>query len=230
MEGCAEYVGTWLGLSKGGFVTALINTNLRQEVLVHSIQAAGCKAVIFGSELKDGITCNLLVFFFFFYCAANSTLNDTIIFQNLFLILQRSRKLEKKYQNWSCINGRNTKSPFSKEPSISCLSPRPWSLMHVWPIWLSAVREINSFIFTHRALPVCLKQLSSTISGELKLHSIRNQRLAINIKVEGIFMIFCYNVFAKEKNLFSFERMRSENFAFKNRIIFSFVLVPVWLY
>ncbi|XP_043270087.1 long-chain fatty acid transport protein 4-like [Venturia canescens] len=55
MEGCAEYVGTWLGLSKSGFVTALINTNLRQEVLVHSIRAAGCKAVIFGSELKDAI-------------------------------------------------------------------------------------------------------------------------------------------------------------------------------
>ena len=54
MEGCAEYVGTWLGLSKGGFVTALVNTNLRQEVLVHSIRSAGCKAVIFGSELKDG--------------------------------------------------------------------------------------------------------------------------------------------------------------------------------
>ncbi|EFN85194.1 Long-chain fatty acid transport protein 1 [Harpegnathos saltator] len=55
MEGRPEYVGTWLGLSKAGFVAALVNTNLRQETLLHSINAAGCKAVIFGSELTDAI-------------------------------------------------------------------------------------------------------------------------------------------------------------------------------
>lgn len=49
-----EYVGIWLGLSKAGFVTALINTNLRKDVLIHSIKAAGCKAIVFGSEFKDG--------------------------------------------------------------------------------------------------------------------------------------------------------------------------------
>ncbi|XP_014299292.1 long-chain fatty acid transport protein 4 [Microplitis demolitor] len=50
-----EYVGIWLGLSKAGFVTALINTNLRKDVLIHSIKAAGCKAIVFGSEFKDAI-------------------------------------------------------------------------------------------------------------------------------------------------------------------------------
>ncbi|XP_032687154.1 long-chain fatty acid transport protein 4 isoform X2 [Odontomachus brunneus] len=55
MESRPEYVGTWLGLSKAGFVAALVNTNLRHETLLHSINAAGCKAVIFGSELKDAI-------------------------------------------------------------------------------------------------------------------------------------------------------------------------------
>lgn len=54
MESRPEYVGTWLGLSKAGFVGALINTNLRQDVLVHSMKAANCKAVIFGSEFKEG--------------------------------------------------------------------------------------------------------------------------------------------------------------------------------
>lgn len=54
MEGRPEYIGTWLGLSKAGFVGALINTNLRQEVLIHSIKTANCKTLIFGSELKDG--------------------------------------------------------------------------------------------------------------------------------------------------------------------------------
>ncbi|XP_015172878.1 PREDICTED: long-chain fatty acid transport protein 4-like [Polistes dominula] len=55
MEGRPEYIGTWLGLSKVGFVGALINTNLRQEVLIHSIKTANCKALIFGSELKDAV-------------------------------------------------------------------------------------------------------------------------------------------------------------------------------
>ncbi|XP_043252621.1 long-chain fatty acid transport protein 4 [Colletes gigas] len=55
MDSCPEYVGTWLGLSKAGFVGALINTNLRHDVLVHSMKAANCKAVIFGSEFKEAI-------------------------------------------------------------------------------------------------------------------------------------------------------------------------------
>ncbi|XP_018407359.1 PREDICTED: long-chain fatty acid transport protein 4-like [Cyphomyrmex costatus] len=55
MENRPEYIATWLGLSKANFVAALINTNLRRDVLLHSINAAGCKAVIFGSELKDAI-------------------------------------------------------------------------------------------------------------------------------------------------------------------------------
>ncbi|XP_053980372.1 long-chain fatty acid transport protein 4 [Hylaeus volcanicus] len=56
MDSCPEYVGIWLGLSKVGFVGALINTNLRQDVLVHSLKAANCKAVIFGSEYKNVIS------------------------------------------------------------------------------------------------------------------------------------------------------------------------------
>ncbi|XP_029175797.1 long-chain fatty acid transport protein 4-like [Nylanderia fulva] len=55
MENCPEYAGTWLGLTKAGFVAALINTNLRHDMLVHSINAANCKAIIFGSEFKDAI-------------------------------------------------------------------------------------------------------------------------------------------------------------------------------
>ncbi|KAK0076722.1 hypothetical protein PV325_004958 [Microctonus aethiopoides] len=55
MENRPEYIGTWLGLSKAGFVTALVNTNLRKEVLIHSITAANCKSIIFGGEFKDAI-------------------------------------------------------------------------------------------------------------------------------------------------------------------------------
>ncbi|XP_066602780.1 long-chain fatty acid transport protein 4-like [Prorops nasuta] len=55
MESRPEYVGTWLGLSKAGFVAALVNTNLRHESLIHSIRTANCKALIFHSELKDAV-------------------------------------------------------------------------------------------------------------------------------------------------------------------------------
>ncbi|CAK9830306.1 Long-chain fatty acid transport protein 4 [Anthophora retusa] len=55
MESRPEYVGTWLGLSKVGLVGALLNTNLRKDVLVHNIKAANCKAVIFGSDFRDVI-------------------------------------------------------------------------------------------------------------------------------------------------------------------------------
>lgn len=42
----------WLGLAKIGVVTALINTNLVGDPLVHSITAAKSKAVIFGQDFK----------------------------------------------------------------------------------------------------------------------------------------------------------------------------------
>jgi len=59
MENRPEYIATWLGLGKANLVAGLINTNLRRDVLLHSINAAECKAVIFGSEFKDGKFSNL---------------------------------------------------------------------------------------------------------------------------------------------------------------------------
>jgi solute carrier family 27 fatty acid transporter 1/4 len=54
MESKPEYVCIWLGLSKIGVVTALINSNLRQSPLVHTIKIANSRAIIFGSELATG--------------------------------------------------------------------------------------------------------------------------------------------------------------------------------
>lgn len=54
MDSKPEYVAIWLGLSKAGLVTALINTNQRQNTLVHSITVVNAKAVIFGKELSEG--------------------------------------------------------------------------------------------------------------------------------------------------------------------------------
>ncbi len=53
MENKPEYVGIWLGLSKLGVISALLNTNLRTNSLVHCIKIAKPKLVIFGEELEE---------------------------------------------------------------------------------------------------------------------------------------------------------------------------------
>lgn len=55
MENRPEFVGIWLGLSKIGVIVPLINTNLRQKSLLHSIVIANCKGVIYGEGLIDAV-------------------------------------------------------------------------------------------------------------------------------------------------------------------------------
>ena len=55
MENRPEYVGIWYGLSKLGVITALINTNLRSKVLIHSIEVAQAKIVIYDEELEQAL-------------------------------------------------------------------------------------------------------------------------------------------------------------------------------
>ena len=50
MENRPEYVGLWLGCSKIGLVPALINSNLAGQSLLHSINAACARGMIFGRE------------------------------------------------------------------------------------------------------------------------------------------------------------------------------------
>lgn len=54
MENRPEFVCMWLGLSKLGIITALINYNLRHSSLTHSVNMAKCQALIFGCELTEG--------------------------------------------------------------------------------------------------------------------------------------------------------------------------------
>lgn len=54
MENRPEYVATWLGLSRAGVVTALLNTNLAGDRLAHCIREAGTSHMIVGSELAEG--------------------------------------------------------------------------------------------------------------------------------------------------------------------------------
>ncbi|XP_061402933.1 long-chain fatty acid transport protein 4 [Musca vetustissima] len=55
MENRAEFVGTWLGLSKIGVITPLINTNLRGPSLLHSITVAKCSALIYSESFTEAI-------------------------------------------------------------------------------------------------------------------------------------------------------------------------------
>lgn len=50
-----EFVCLWLGLAKLGIIIPLINYNLRDQSLLHSFSVAKATAIIFGSELIDGM-------------------------------------------------------------------------------------------------------------------------------------------------------------------------------
>lgn len=53
METRVEYPAMWLGLSKIGVVTALINTNLRKETLVHSLNAVSAPGIIVSTDMLE---------------------------------------------------------------------------------------------------------------------------------------------------------------------------------
>lgn len=50
-----EFIYTWLGMSKVGVATSLLNSNLFGESLIHSIRACKAKHIIFGRELAHQI-------------------------------------------------------------------------------------------------------------------------------------------------------------------------------
>src|ERR1700733_14678044 len=53
MSNCAEYLATWLGLTRIGVVVALINSQLAGDVLAHSIKIADPKYLIVGADLAS---------------------------------------------------------------------------------------------------------------------------------------------------------------------------------
>lgn len=59
LESCPEFVCLWLGLSKLGVITALINTNLRLDSLCHCVSTADARAILYGSDLAGN---NLLTY------------------------------------------------------------------------------------------------------------------------------------------------------------------------
>ena len=53
MENSPQYIIIWLGLAKIGVVSALVNFNLKNQGLVHTIKLAKSRAIIFGSTLES---------------------------------------------------------------------------------------------------------------------------------------------------------------------------------
>ena len=55
MANCPDYLAIWLGLSGIGATVALINTNLRGELLAHSINIVAPRYVIAGASLSEAV-------------------------------------------------------------------------------------------------------------------------------------------------------------------------------
>ncbi|XP_035715999.1 long-chain fatty acid transport protein 4-like isoform X2 [Folsomia candida] len=55
MENRPEFICTWLGLSRIGVITSLINTQLRRSSLTHYLKVSNCRGLIFGEELTCAI-------------------------------------------------------------------------------------------------------------------------------------------------------------------------------
>lgn len=49
-----EFAAIWLGLGKLGVVTALINTNLRLQSLIHCLRIAEVKSIIYAADYATG--------------------------------------------------------------------------------------------------------------------------------------------------------------------------------
>lgn len=52
---CPELPATWLGVTRLGAVSPLINTNQTGSALLHSINIAKCDVVIYGNEFQAGL-------------------------------------------------------------------------------------------------------------------------------------------------------------------------------
>ena len=55
MHNCAHYMPLWLGLTRAGVSVALLNTQLRGEVLAHCIRIVAPKLMIVGASLCDAV-------------------------------------------------------------------------------------------------------------------------------------------------------------------------------
>ena len=60
MESQPSVVALWLGLAMIGVETAFINHNHRQQSLLHCISVSGARAMVFGTEMREGRKLDIL--------------------------------------------------------------------------------------------------------------------------------------------------------------------------
>lgn len=97
MENCPEYVLLWLGLSKIGVVSALINSNLKSLPLAHSMKIVNAKAVIFTPVLANNIVVSTKeiceqVGSPSYYCFGECTEADVVGAKTLSVLIQKATK------------------------------------------------------------------------------------------------------------------------------------------
>lgn len=55
LESQPSVVALWLGLAMVGVEAAFINNNLRLDSLLHCVKVSGARALVFGTELTEGM-------------------------------------------------------------------------------------------------------------------------------------------------------------------------------
>ncbi|CAL8071952.1 unnamed protein product [Orchesella dallaii] len=95
MENRPEYVAIWLGLSKIGVITSLININLRQESLKHALEILPHKGIIYEEKTASDALKEVMALGFKplkLFCALKSTTDPTITRQENFIDLESELK------------------------------------------------------------------------------------------------------------------------------------------
>lgn len=106
MENKPEFVATWLGLSKLGVISALINTNLKQKALSHSISVANAKVLVYSADLKESLN------------EIKTELN-----QKLEYVVQGNLEKNLEHQSLSEILKPASMEYFTSKENLSCQDP-----------------------------------------------------------------------------------------------------------
>ena len=109
MENRPEYVGLWLGCSKIGLVPALINSNLSGQSLLHSINAACARALIYGVEFQEAvrnITDNLAGVELFVSGSADPALSNIVVTLDAELVNSSVEPVPQSVQTYTNFNDK----------------------------------------------------------------------------------------------------------------------------
>ena len=118
MNNCPEYVGIWLGAAKIGIVPALINSNLREQPLIHSFNVANVSVCIVDQDLAQhvGIVKTEIPHLKIYLCDTSIDLVTTVI--------------RRKSSTGSLCRGHSRTSSGKSEVSVASSSPEADQLLN----------------------------------------------------------------------------------------------------